>query len=106
VPFCRFQGRPALGQTSRFLTLQGGECQALGADPAWVLEGEAEYFAVPAGADGSCAPGLVAVTRFVNGLRNANHRFVSDAKTAGEMRDRGWIREGVAFCARSLGSNE
>jgi len=106
VPFCRFQGNPAHDQTSRFLTLEGSECGALRGDAGWVLEGQGEYFAVPAGPGGQCASGLVAVTRFVNGLHNANHRYVVDPQVASEMRTRGWIREGVAFCARPLGSNE
>jgi photosystem II stability/assembly factor-like uncharacterized protein len=105
-PICRFQGNPEHGQTSRFITLEGSECQSLRGDSGWTLEGEREYFAMPAGPGGSCAAGLVAVTRFVNGLRNANHRYVVDSEVANEMRARGWIQEGVAFCARPLGSNE
>ena len=103
---CRFQGNPAHGQNSRFITLKGAECGALRGDPGWILEGEDEAFAVPAGPGGQCAAGTVAVTRFVNGLRNANHRYVVDAAVAKTMRASGWIEEGVAFCARPLGSNE
>lgn len=106
VGFCRFQGNPSHGQSSRFLTLKGAECGALRSDPGWVLEGEDESFAVPAGTGGQCAAGTVAVTRFVNGLRNANHRYVADAEVAKAMRGSGWIEEGVAFCARPLESDE
>jgi hypothetical protein len=99
---CRFQGNPTRGQTSRFLTLQGSECDTLRNDAGWVLEGEGESFAVPAGPGGECAPEHIAVTRFVNGLRNANHRYVAESGVAAQMRGRGWIEEGVAFCARPL----
>jgi photosystem II stability/assembly factor-like uncharacterized protein len=105
IGLCRFQGNPARGQSSRFLTLEGGECDALRGFPDWVLEGEREYFAMPPGPAG-CAPGLVSVARFFNDARPHNHRYVANTKSANEMRARGWIEEGVAFCARPLGENE
>jgi photosystem II stability/assembly factor-like uncharacterized protein len=106
VGTCRFQGNPSRGQSSRFITLQGAECEGLRGQPAFVLEGENESYAMPAGADGSCAVGLARVTRFYNGQRDVNHRWVADPAAVNEMRARGWIEEGTAFCARPLGSNE
>jgi hypothetical protein len=102
IGICRFQGNPASGQHSRFITLQGGECEAVKRDTRWVLEGQNEWFAMPPTADGSCAAGLVPVTRFFNGKADANHRYVADAGAAAQMRARGWIEEGIALCARAL----
>lgn len=102
---CRFQGNPARGQTSRFVTLQGAECEALKRSADWRLEGEGEYFAMPPG-PGGCAAGLAPVTRFFNGKALNNHRYVTTARAAGEMRARGWIEEGLAMCARPLGEGE
>ena len=98
---CRFQGNPAYGQHSRFITLQGAECEALKRSPAWVLEGADEFFAMSP-ANGKCAADLVAVTRFFNGRADVNHRYVSDPAVAEEMRARGWIEEGVAFCGPAM----
>jgi hypothetical protein len=106
IGVCRFQGNPARGQHSRFITLQGPECEAVKRDPRWVLEGENEWFAMSAAADGSCAASLLPVTRFRNGKVDANYRYVVDATVAAHMRARGWYDEGVSMCARPLGSNE
>jgi hypothetical protein len=102
IGICRFQGNPASGQHSRFITLQGSECEAVKRDTRWVLEGQNEWFAMPPAADGSCAAGLVPVTRFFNGKADANHRYVADVNAAAQMRARGWIEEGIAMCARAL----
>lgn len=107
VGLCRFQGNPARGQHSRFLTLEGGECDLLSAGDAWMLEGKSEYFAMPPNAAGTCAAGLVAVRRFVN-TKGAftNHRYVASAAALAQMRASNWIEEGTAMCARPLGSDE
>jgi hypothetical protein len=102
---CRFQGNPSRGQHSRFITLEGPECEAVKRDPAYSLEGEGEFFAVPPGPRG-CAEGLVAVKRFFNRQADRNHRYVTDSAVGAETRARGWIEEGIAFCARPLGENE
>ena len=104
--FCRFQGNPAHGQTSRFVSLAGAECEAVKRGRDFLLEGENEYFAVPADDFGGCATGLVPVHRFNNLEANVNHRYVADPALAEQMHDSGWADEGVQFCARPLGSNE
>jgi hypothetical protein len=106
VGICRFQGNPAHGQESRFIAVEGSECDIVKGSPAFVLEGEGEYFAIPPTATGGCAEGLVAVRRFNNLESNVNHRYVSDASVAAEMRASGWYDEGVRLCARPLGSDE
>jgi len=105
IGICRFQGNPAFGQHSRFIALEGAECEAVNGSPAWVLEARDELFAMPPAA-GNCGAGTVAVTRFYNGKADDNHRYVTDATVATEMRARGWIDEGVVMCARQLEDNE
>ena len=103
---CRFQGRPSHGQSSRFLAVDGFECDVVKGIPQFVLEGEGEYFAVPPSESGACAAGLVPVRRFNNLQANVNHRYVADPAVAEQMRAAGWYDEGVRMCARPLGSNE
>jgi hypothetical protein len=103
---CRFQGNPAYGQSSRFIALAGFECDIVKGSPAFVLEGENEYFALPPDARDACAAGLVPVRRFNNLQSNVNHRYVADAAGAAEMRAAGWYDEGVRMCARPLGADE
>jgi hypothetical protein len=106
VAICRFQGRRDYGQDSRFIAVEGSECDTVKASPAFVLEGEGEYFAVAPTAQGGCAEGLIAVRRFNNLASNVNHRYVADAPTAAEMRAAGWYDEGVRLCARPLAPGE
>jgi hypothetical protein len=96
---CRFQGNPAYGQHARFLTVAGGECEALKRTPVWNLETETDFHAFAPLTPGACGPGQQPVLRFYNGRFDANHRYVTDAATAQEMRARGWIDEGVVMCA-------
>lgn len=106
MPMCRFQGNPAYGQSSRFITLAGFECDIVKANPAFVLEGEGEYFALPASAQGTCPAGTVAVRRFNNQQASVNHRYVVTGTEAARMRAAGWYDEGVCMCARPLGADE
>lgn len=94
---CRFQGNPAYGLHTRFMTLDGPECSALRASPAWILEGFDEYRAVmPAAAE--CPQGTTPVRRFLKSQQDVNHRYVTPSHWS-EMRSRGWVEEGVAMCA-------
>lgn len=103
---CRFQGEPSRGQSSRFLAVDGFECDLVKGIPQFVLEGEGEYFAMPPSEGGTCAAGLVPVRRFNNLQADVNHRYVADPAIAEQIRAAGWYDEGVRFCARPLGSNE
>jgi photosystem II stability/assembly factor-like uncharacterized protein len=103
---CRFQGDRGHGQESRFIAIEGFECDVVKAGRAFVLEGQGEYFAVSPTAQGDCPAALLPVRRFNNLQSNVNHRYVADAATADEMRAAGWYDEGVRMCARPLGADE
>jgi hypothetical protein len=106
VPLCRFQGRPAYGQSSRFVAVEGAECSVVKSIPQFALEGEGEYYALAPDASGACAAGTVPVRRFNNLQGDVNHRYVADPAIASEMLARGWYDEGVRMCARPLGEGE
>lgn len=95
---CRFQGNAAAGIHSRFLTLQGTECEAVKRMQAWVLEGENEFFAAYPDATGACSEGFQRVLRFFNQRADVNHRYVVDETVATQMRAKGWRDEGVSMC--------
>jgi hypothetical protein len=99
-PVCRFYGTPGIGPNSHFHTIEPAECEAVKRDPGWTYEGLG-FYATPVVA-GACAAPLRPVHRFYNGRwreNDSNHRYVTDAALAGEMTARGWIHEGVVFCA-------
>jgi hypothetical protein len=98
APVCRFQGNPARGLHSRFITLEGPECAALERGRDWVLEGRGEIAAFVPTRPNTCPAGLLPLRRFFNGLADANHRYVVDGGIAAEMTARGWIDEGTAMC--------
>lgn len=95
---CRFQGRSEYGLRTRFLTLEGGECEAVTRSPAWNLETQSAFRAAMPGSNRSCPEGTSPVRRFYNGRADVNHRYTTDDATAGEMRARGWIDENVVMC--------
>jgi photosystem II stability/assembly factor-like uncharacterized protein len=96
---CEFQGDPALGLRSRFLTTEGGECETLKRGTAWRLEGEGIFYVAKPQSNGTCAAGLVGVRRFYNRLADANHRYVTEAGDVAAMRGYGWADEGIVMCA-------
>ena len=96
----------AQGQTSRFISLAGAECDIVKRSAAFDLEGQGEYFAMPPSSGGACDASLVPVRRFNNLQANVNHRYVADVAVAEQMRAAGWYDEGVRFCARPIGSDE
>ena len=106
VGSCRFWPKSSTGLHTRVVLLKDGDCQWLKADPNWILEAEDEFFAVPSADHATCAAGLVAVHRFHNLKTDLNHRWVTDAAVAAQMKAAGWLDEGVRFCGRPLGSNE
>ncbi len=99
---CRFYGMPPKGPDSHFFTVDAAECEhVMSAWQAWTFEAHA--FAITPAAAGACPAGLVAVRRFYNNPAagaDMNHRYVTSASAAAEMRGKGWIEEGVVMCAQ------
>lgn len=98
---CRFYGAPPKGPDSHFFTSDASECEHVMVTWAsWTYEAHA--FSTTPAAGGACAAGLVAVRRFYNNPSSGaamNHRYVTSAAVAAEMRGKGWIDEGVVMCA-------
>jgi len=99
---CRFYGMPPKGPDSHFFTVDASECAFVMAQwQAWTFEAHA--FATTPATAGACAAGLVPVRRFYNNPAagaDMNHRYVTSAAVAAEMRNKGWIEEGVVMCAQ------
>lgn len=94
---CRFY---APSVNSHFHTGFAAECNYLRDNPTgWIFE-KFDFFApLPRG---SCQFMMTPVHRLYNnrGLAgDPNHRYTADAEVHGEMLARGWIDEGIAFCA-------
>lgn len=102
VPVCRFYGTPGIGPNSHFYTADPDECDGVKRDPGWTYEGIGFYTTRPA--NGACTAPLVPVHRlyndgFAHGV-DSNHRYVVDTALVAPMVARGWIHEGVVFCAK------
>lgn len=99
VEIARFH---APGPNSRFFTGDAGEIAMLDRPGSgWVRENVAFYTAMP-DASGHCRPGTVAVYRLYNNraaLNDTNHRFTASEASRRLTIARGWIDEGIAFCA-------
>lgn len=102
VAVSRFYGTPRLGPNSHFYTANAVEAQLL-QRPGSGWSFEKLEFSVPVpDASGQCAAGLLPVYRVYNNrwmFNDSNHRFVADRAQRDRMLARGWIDEGVAFCA-------
>jgi hypothetical protein len=105
-PVARFYGTPGLGPNSHFYTADMDEAAKLKVPGSgWTYERDEFAIELPSGKDGAgeCAPGLTPVYRlYNNGFalgKDSNHRYVTDAGEREKMRQRGWIDEGVRFCA-------
>ncbi len=98
----RFYGTPGLGPNSHFYTANAAEAQFLQRPGSgWSFE-QLEFSIPVPDAAGQCAAGLVPVYRVYNNrwmYNDSNHRFVADRAQRDRMLARGWIDEGVAFCA-------
>ena len=106
TPVARFYGTPGLGPNSHFYTADASEAAGLEKPgTGWSLERNEFQIDVPGGKDGAgqCAAGLTPVYRlYNNGFArhvDSNHRYVTDAGERAKMQARGWIDEGVRFCA-------
>ena len=99
---CRFYGLPPKGPDSHFFTVDPRECEIVMRQwQAWTFESHA--FATTPATAGACPAGLVPVSRFYNNPSvgaDMNHRYVTSAAAAAEMRGKGWIEEGVVMCAQ------
>ncbi len=91
---------------SHFFTADAAEAAAIQQPGSeWMLEREEFRIPLP-DAQGNCATGLVPVYRLYNdrfALHDSNHRFVTDAGERARMAAKGWIDEGVRFCALGAG---
>ena len=104
TPVCRF-----VGPVEHFFTPQGFECDLLkrieadtpAGQPAWHYEGIA--FSETASADGTCPPNLQPIYRAYNGPADRgegpSHRYTTDLALYNELLAKGWLGEGVHFCA-------
>lgn len=101
-PVSRFHGTPGLGPNSHFYTAELPEAEALMLPGSgWTFERTEFSIALP-DANGHCAASQVPVHRFYNNrwmFNDSNHRYVTDQGERDRMRARGWIDEGVHFCA-------
>jgi predicted dienelactone hydrolase len=99
LPACRFFGTPGIGPNSHFYTISDYECWLTKANPYWLYEGIAFNAEPPVGE--VCAANRVPVTRlYNNGMDGqASHRFVTSHSEVRELVQRGWMVEGVVFCA-------
>jgi hypothetical protein len=104
VPVSRFYGTPGLGPNSHFYTADTAEAEGLKQPgTGWTFEKIAFLVNVPDAA-GQCAPGgfYKPVRRLYNNrfmFNDSNHRYVTTDSERDRMVARGWIDEGVRFCA-------
>lgn len=106
-PMCRFYGDwhvdPATGKrkgpNSHFYTANPAECSTVSQRwPVWVLEGYTFFAALPNGS-GACPAGTQPVFRYFRPQGDPNHRYVTTEAAKREMEMRGWVPEGVTWCA-------
>ena len=98
---CRFYGNPAYGLDSHFYSATQAECAAVQQKwpEQWRLEAT-NVFQVVTASNGRCPTGMTPVVRFYNNRADVNHRYVVDGAQQAAMRARGWVEEGVVFCAQ------
>lgn len=99
LPISRFY---APGPNSHFFTGSAGDVAILDRPgTGWLRENIAFYTAMPDAA-GNCSPDKTPVHRLYNNRaaqNDSNHRYTADDAARRVMVARGWIDEGVAFCA-------
>ncbi len=97
---CRFNGTPGIGPNSHFFTADAEECALVRAARGWTYEGLG--FSVTPPVDGMCKTTERPVYRFYNNRaaqNDSNHRFLVAEAQIQSMVERGWILEGIVFCA-------
>ena len=93
APVCRFY---SAASNAHFFTPYPAECEALKRPGSgWVFEGNEFGSQLPSAA--GCSFGLVAVRRLSD--RGPDHRYSADPPTIARMLARGWVDEGIGFCA-------
>ncbi|MDQ6618973.1 MAG: matrixin family metalloprotease [Pseudomonadota bacterium] len=106
-PMCRFYGDPTIdpvtgkprGPNSHFYTAIPAECASVPKKyPVWMFEGYTFFAALP-DANGTCPVGTQAVYRYFRPQGDPNHRYVTTEAGKREMQSRGWVAEGVTWCA-------
>lgn len=113
-PVCRFHGNPRInpasgspyGPNTYFYSAELSTCNSLNAifDPnaKSMAFDRFDFFTTPA-VERTCAPFLVPVYRaYNNGFAlgfESNHRYSTDRNAILEVVARGWIDEGIRFCA-------
>ncbi|QBQ53072.1 S8 family serine peptidase [Nitrosococcus wardiae] len=108
LPVCRFYTQ---GANSHFYTANWEDCAYLRslnpdnvlAPDQWTYEGIAFYAKLPT--DGVCPGDSAPIYQVYNNRwmhNDSNHRFVSSLREYGAMISRGWVGEGIAFCAASV----
>lgn len=102
-PVSRFYGTPGLGPNSHFFT--GDPAEAAGLKQpgtGWSFEKVAFAVALPDAAGNCNSSGRTPVYRFYNNrwmFNDSNHRYVTSVAERARMQAKGWIDEGVKFCA-------
>jgi hypothetical protein len=109
---CRFYGSVSPGPNSHFFTLNAAECAwltSLAAKlppdvPKWNYEGFA-FNVVPL-VDGQCpiterSTATAPVYRLYD--RAVQHRYTTSRQIVDQMKGRGWVEEGIAWCVRPNG---
>jgi hypothetical protein len=88
-----------VGVNTHFFTLDGAEANILRGQTADWMEETSGWKANPAA--NACGTGLTQVTRAYNNrfaFRDSNHRFMTQANVVTQMKNAGWVIEGVAMC--------
>lgn len=103
-PVCRFYSPPNAGGSNSHFFAQGETCQW---GRLWSnLRPEGYDFSVVPPTGGSCPSSApVPVTRVFNNRaasKNGNHRYVVSTTSKLRMLARGWVDEGVVFCASAV----
>lgn len=116
---CRFYGSVFPGPNSHFFTSVKGECdwlKSLAAGlppdvPKWNYEGIG-FGVVALNSDGTCpmtersTPTAPVYRLYNQGFErgiDSNHRYTTSRQTVEDMKARGWVEEGVAWCHRPNG---
>ncbi len=96
-PVCRFYS-PL--HNTHFFTPYAAECAALKQpESGWVFEGN--EFHAPLPTSTGCPGTTLVVRRLFDG--GSDHRYSADAAIIAKMIERGWVDEGIGFCADAAG---
>ena len=105
LPVCRFYAPPIRGGSNTHFYGRRTDCQLLNTYPQVINEGYDFAAPPPATSTGACpANAPWPVYRLFNNQsasNNGNHRYVVSRTRVEEMKARGWVDEGVSFCATS-----